>query len=213
MGVFTAAPILAYVIAAVSWHAAFGLLGVAGVVWVVAWMRYGEEGPLVAMPPRAGVAAADHVPYARLFLSRSFIGILATEMSVYWGLALLVAWMPAFLQQGLGYSVVASTVLVTLTWGMTAVLLPLTGWLSQRAKGAGRSSRAARAVPAALLVTASGLFSVIALLLAPGAAQHALLITRLFISAAWIFTLGPAMLAEIAPPSQLARCWVSPARS
>jgi len=30
-----------------SWHYAFGALGVVGLIWVVAWLILGKEGPLV----------------------------------------------------------------------------------------------------------------------------------------------------------------------
>ena len=129
------------------------------------------------------------------------IGVLVTGFSVYWGLALLVAWVPAFLQQGLGYGVASVTVLVTLTWGVVAVFMPVIGFLSQRARSGGASSRASRGVPAGLLVLVSGSVSVAALLLAPGAAQLALLVLGYSVGGA-IFTLGPAMLGEITPVAQ-----------
>src|SRR5215475_652817 len=46
-GVIVAVPALNWVIVHYSWHYAFGALGVVGLMWVVAWLVLGEEGPLV----------------------------------------------------------------------------------------------------------------------------------------------------------------------
>ena len=46
-GVILAVPALNWVIVNYSWHYAFGALGVAGLMWVVAWLILGKEGPLV----------------------------------------------------------------------------------------------------------------------------------------------------------------------
>src|SRR5258708_1123550 len=46
-GVILAVPSLNWVIVNHSWHYAFGALGVVGLMWVVAWLILGKEGPLV----------------------------------------------------------------------------------------------------------------------------------------------------------------------
>jgi MFS family permease len=46
------APVIVVVIAAWSWQAAFGLLGLLGLVWCVAWLIVAREGPLY---PKAGL--------------------------------------------------------------------------------------------------------------------------------------------------------------
>ena len=57
-GVILAVPALNWIIVNHSWHYAFGALGVVGLMWVVAWLVMGKEGPLVqtvamAAPTRA----------------------------------------------------------------------------------------------------------------------------------------------------------------
>ena len=42
-----AVPALNWIIVNHSWHYAFGALGVVGLMWVVAWLVMGKEGPLV----------------------------------------------------------------------------------------------------------------------------------------------------------------------
>src|ERR1700741_3165452 len=46
-GVILAVPALNWVIVNHSWHYAFGALGVVGLMWVLAWLILGKEGPLV----------------------------------------------------------------------------------------------------------------------------------------------------------------------
>ena len=64
-GVILAVPALNWVIVNYSWHHAFGVLGVVGLFWVVAWLALGKEGPLVS------TAAADR-RRARAFPISSF---------------------------------------------------------------------------------------------------------------------------------------------
>src|SRR6202047_2326874 len=71
-GGLLAVPSLNWVIINHSWHYAFGTLGVVGLMWVVAWLILGKEGPLVQT---VAMAKADpRVPYFQLLTSRTFIG-------------------------------------------------------------------------------------------------------------------------------------------
>ena len=81
-GVILAVPALNWVIVNYSWHYAFGALGVVGVMWVVAWLMLGREGPLVQT---VAMAKADpRVPYFKLLTSRTFIGCCAATFGAYW---------------------------------------------------------------------------------------------------------------------------------
>ena len=57
-GVILAVPALNWVIVNHSWHYAFGALGVVGLMWVVAWLVLGKEGPLVQTVGDGGGGAA-----------------------------------------------------------------------------------------------------------------------------------------------------------
>src|SRR5271169_6975830 len=71
VGIMVALPALNWVIVHYSWHWAFGVLGVVGLAWTMAWLALGREGPLVASADANGAAAAiqQRVPYRRLLLS------------------------------------------------------------------------------------------------------------------------------------------------
>src|SRR5579872_6792723 len=63
-GVILAVPALNWLIVHHNWHYAFGALGVVGLLWVVAWLLLGKEGPLVSAT--AAVAVETRMPYSRL---------------------------------------------------------------------------------------------------------------------------------------------------
>ena len=80
-GVILAVPALNWLIVHYSWHYAFGALGVVGLMWVVAWMILGKEGPLVQTVAMA--AAEPRIPYSRLLTSRTFIGMARPSAGTY----------------------------------------------------------------------------------------------------------------------------------
>ena len=85
-GVILAVPALNWVIVNYSWHYAFGALGVVGLMWVLAWLILGKEGPLVQTAAMA--AAEPRIPYFQLLTSRTFIGCCAATFGAYWALSL-----------------------------------------------------------------------------------------------------------------------------
>ena len=101
-GVILAVPALNWLIVNYSWHYAFGALGVVGLMWVVAWLILGKEGPLVQTVAMA--AAEPRIPYFRLLTSRTFIGCCAATFGAYWALSLGLTWFTPFIVKGLGFS-------------------------------------------------------------------------------------------------------------
>src|ERR1700688_1336619 len=62
-GGILAVPALHWVIVNYTWHYAFGVLGVVGLIWGAAWLIMGKEGPLVQTVAQA--VADPRVPYFR----------------------------------------------------------------------------------------------------------------------------------------------------
>ncbi len=89
VGTGIVAPIVVYVILTYSWHAAFGLLGVAGLVWAVVWVLFGREGPLVTNSEgdtgalgsgrRVPVRSAPDEPDIYRVRNNGFLGVLAID--------------------------------------------------------------------------------------------------------------------------------------
>ena len=143
-GVILAVPSLNWVIVNHSWHYAFGALGVVGLMWVVAWLILGKEGPLVQTVAMA--AAEPRIPYFQLLTSRTFIGCCAATFGAYWVLSLGLTWFTPFIVQGLGFSQQDAGWISILPWIAGAAVVLLTGWLSQVLTARGVSTRSSRGV-------------------------------------------------------------------
>jgi MFS family permease len=198
-GVILAVPALNWVIVNHSWHAAFGALGVAGLLWVVAWLILGKEGPLTATAAMAANEAK--IPYSRLLTSRTFIGCVVSTFGAYWALSLGLTWFTSFIINGLGFSQQEAGYISTLPWVFGAVVVILTGWVSQRLMARGVTTRIARGVLGAVPLIIGG--AVIATLpyVDVGGLRIALLVIGSGLCGS-IYVVCPPMLGEFTPVSQ-----------
>jgi MFS family permease len=198
-GVILAVPALNWVIVNHSWHYAFGALGVVGLMWVVAWFFMGKEGPLVQT---VAMAAADpRIPYFRLLTSRTFIGCCAAAFGAYWALSLGLTWFTPFLVEGLGFTQQDAGWISILPWVFGAVIVLLTGWISQVLMARGVSTRGARGVLGSVPLIIGG--SILALIPHVDGAglRIALLVVGSGLSGS-IYVVCPPMLGEFTPVSQ-----------
>jgi MFS family permease len=199
VGVFVAAPILTYIIYSVSWHAAFGMLGVVGLVWVAAWLLLAQEGPIVEHPHAA--AAGAGLPYRRLLLSGTVLGTILASWAAYWGLALALTWLPTYASKVMGYSPQTVGNLTAAQWLTGGLVVFGAGALSERLKLRGVSSRACRALLSAACIAVGGLFTILMTRMDPGLPQMAVVILG-FALPSVILAVGPALIGEVVPPAQ-----------
>ncbi len=192
-GVILAVPALNWVIVNYSWHYAFGVLGVVGLMWVVAWLILGKEGPLVQT---VAMAAADpHVPYFQLLTSRTFIGCCAATFGAYWALSLGLTWFTPFIIKGLGFSQKDAGWVSVLPWVFGAVTVLLTGWISQVLMARGVATRGARGVLGSVPLIVGGLILVVMPYADGAGLQVALLVAGTGLS-------GSILLGEFTPGAQ-----------
>src|SRR6195952_1166649 len=198
-GVILAVPALNWIIVNHSWHYAFGALGVVGLMWTLAWLVMGKEGPLV---PRPAMAAADPaVPYARLLTSRTFLGCCAATFGAYWALSLGLTWFTPFIVKGLGFSQKDAGWISILPWVFGAVIVMLAGWISQVMMARGFSTRISRGVLGSAPLVVGGTI----LLLMPHVEGAGLQVAVLVVGAGLcgsIYVMCPPMLGEFTPVSQ-----------
>jgi len=198
-GVILAVPALNWIIVNHSWHYAFGALGVVGLMWVVAWLVMGKEGPLVQT---VAMAAADpRVPYFQLLTSRTFIGCCAATFGAYWALSLGLTWFTPFIVQGLGFSQQDAGWVSVLPWVFGAVVVLIAGWVSQVMLTRGFTTRGARGVLGSVPLVIGGLILATMPYAAPGGWMVALLVVGTGLSGA-IYVVCPPMLGEFTPVSQ-----------
>lgn len=200
-GVIIAVPALNWIIVNHSWHHAFGALGVVGLMWVVAWLIMGKEGPLVQTAATMSLDA-ERIPYSKLLTSRTFVGCCAATFGAYWALSLGLTWFTPFIIKGLGFSQQDAGWISIMPWIAGACVVLLAGWVSQVLMGRGMSTRDARGVLGAAPLVVGGLI----LLLMPALTgkagwQIALLVAGTGITGA-IYVVCAPMIGEFTPTSQ-----------
>jgi MFS family permease len=198
-GVIIAVPALNWLIVNYNWHYAFGALGVVGLLWVLAWLIFGKEGPLVH--GAAAVKDETRIPYFQLLTSRTFIGCVLTSFGAYWALSLGLTWFTSFIVQGLGFSQHQAGFISILPWTFGATVVLLTGWFSQVLMAQGVSTRGARGVLGAAPLVVGG--AILAMMPHVGGAglQIALLVVGAGLCGS-IYVMCPPMLSEFTPVSQ-----------
>jgi ACS family D-galactonate transporter-like MFS transporter len=203
LGVIVAVPALNWVIVNHSWHWAFASLGVAGLLWTTLWAIFGREGTLVD-PPATNVSnGSEHVPYRYLLTCPSIVACCCVSFASYWGLALGLTWFTSYLVNGLGYSQQVGGNLTILPWifGMFVVLGG--GWISQRMRSAGVSSRISRgAFPSATVILGGTLLPFVGSMPTPEV-KLALVIVGAAIGST-IYVVTPMIVSELTPQPQRA---------
>jgi MFS family permease len=198
-GVILAVPALNWVIVNYNWHYAFGVLGVVGLMWVVAWLILGEEGPLVQ--PAAMGASEQRIPYFQLLTSRTFVGCVAATFGAYWALSLGLTWFTPFIVKGLGFSQQQAGFISILPWVFGATIVMLTGWISQVMVARGFSTRGARGVLGSVPLIVGGIVLAMLPYVAPGGLMIALLVIGSGLCGS-IYVVCAPMIGEFTPVSQ-----------
>jgi MFS family permease len=198
-GVILAVPALNWIIVNHDWHYAFGALGIVGLMWVVAWLILGEEGPLVETAATA--ASEPRIPYSRLLTSRTFVGSVAATFGAYWALSLGLTWFTPFIVKGLGFSQHEAGFISILPWVFGAVVVMLTGWISQSMLTRGFTTRGARGVLGSVPLIVGGTIMAIMPHVAPGGLTIALLVFGSGLCGS-IYVVCAPMIGEFTPVSQ-----------
>lgn len=200
VGVILTVPLLNWIITHYNWHYAFGVLGVLGLVWVLLWLVFGEEGPLA--DELAGQAdGAGRVPYSRLLLNSTNLASWCVYFAAYFGLALVLSWFTPYLVTVLAFDQTTAGKLTALVFLVGFFIIILGSWISDRLLKSGWSSRWARGFFAGACVSVGGLALIAVPTVESAGAKIALVILGTMLPSV-IYTLGPAMIGEITPSSQ-----------
>lgn len=217
-GTGVVAPLLTWIILHYGWHAAFGTLGVAGLIWALLWLVCVEEGPIdqAATPPTAaGGATAEAVagaatatgmgvrwvPYQRLLLSRTAMGVFVAGFAAYWIIALNLVWLANYLIKAAHMPPTQAAWVITLPSIMQMTLAPLCAYLSLVLMRRGYSSRISRGLLGSLCVVLGGA-SLASVPFAGSGVLEIALVGLSFSIGSVIFTLGTTLIGEISPPAQ-----------
>ena len=199
LGVVLLLPVLSVIIAHSSWHVAFAMLGLLSLVWGVAWLAFGREGPLDDVSLAS--AATAHVPYCHLIFDPTTIGVWLIGFGAFWGYSLMITWFPSYLADGLGIQGVALGALSALPWLIGMVVVVGIGALSQALMARDVSSLGARGRLGAACVVSGGLVLTAATLVDDVAIKVALLAIGISLPTV-IFALIPPIVSEYVPAGQ-----------
>jgi MFS family permease len=183
VGPMIAAPVLTWVILTWTWHAAFLVLVLVSAVWVIVWFGYTEKLPFRRSErPTSEVSTVGDphddvsVPFFRLLTLQSFWGLVLLSFAGYLISSLKVAWLPAYMNEGLGYSSGTVGLLVTLPYVVAVFVLISAGILSGRLIRRGVRSRVARGYLTGAYLVVGGVSMMIFTQIPSGAGQLVLVI-------------------------------------
>ncbi|WP_051792769.1 MFS transporter [Amycolatopsis jejuensis] len=200
LGGVVAAPVLAYLIAEHGWRAAFLAMAAVSGVWALLWMVIGKDGTEAA-PVEDRPASDLRVPYRKLFLSRTFLGGVLGGFASYWGLATMISWLPAYLENIGGVSARTTGVLLMLPWGAMGLLTLVSGWVVHRLLRRGVRGRLVVGVVGGGMLAAGGVFVLIFAMLSYGVVQLVVM-TVGFGTLSLLYALQQTSVSEICPSSQ-----------
>lgn len=190
-----------------GWRTNFVVLAVLGFAWAILWLVVGREGPLDAHTTNATDSKgtegnAPRISYRALLADRTVACIIALHFAAFLTLALVLTWLPAYLNQGLGYAPQrAGQVFAAVLVASAPVGLVLSAW-SQRMMTRGVPSRIARGAFVCACLAVGGVLLVVTAVCDFGPLAKVVLIALAIATTPIIYSLGPAMVAQIAPPAQ-----------
>ena len=201
IGIMVALPLLNWVIVRYSWHWAFGVLGVTGLIWTAAWLVLGREGPLADSVATTAVRVRHRIAYRQLLFSPTVIAGWCASFGAQWGLSQALSWQGAFLIKGLGFAQGSIGLLGALPAGASVILVISAGWFSQRLLARGVSSRIARGILGGACVAFGGAALTI-MPYAPGISAKIALKTIGVALPSVITVIANAVVSEIVPVAQ-----------
>jgi MFS family permease len=145
--------------------------------------------------------SGHRVPYAKLLLSRTAIGVFIAGFGAYWVISLNLVWLANYLMKGLHIAAVDAAWIIVLPSLMQILLAPALAGLSQMLTRRGLTSRVSRGVLGSLCVVTGGV-ALLCMSHLEMSAFKVFLIGLSFSIGSVIFTLGSTLIGEISPPSQ-----------
>jgi MFS family permease len=203
LGVLVAGLSIPFITSHWGWRANFWVLALIGFIWAAVWMMFGAEGTIESEAAKANPARSSaRVPYARLLTDPTVIGVCVLHFAAYWIVALTLTWLPAYMNKGLGFEPARAGLLFAMFVFITVPISFGVSWISERRLKAGASSRAARALIGCVALLVCGLMMAAPQFLALGPIQKVVMFAIAAGLSISIFTLAPAMIAEVTPLPQ-----------
>ncbi len=158
------APLLTFVIVLVGWRAAFALLAIIGMLWVLTWLLVAREQPAEGGTEVVKTRVAHHrlrrSELLRMLFSRPIVCSILAAFSVYWSTALLLNWTPVYLVSVRNLTLTDPLYLVgiSLPWILQSLALIFFGALADRLLRLTGSVRRSRVLLAGTLLILGAVF-------------------------------------------------------
>jgi len=167
IGAAAAAPLLSLIIAspALGWRWAFGVLGIAGLIWGIAWAFIGKDGPYQAGGPaneNHGVTPSAteklrKVSLWHVFTGRAWLVATLAGFGCFWAQGAMTTWLPRYIGDVLAVAPEKVGMVYALPWTFGTLLLLLLGFLGRKLMRRGVCARWAVAALFGLALAISGL--------------------------------------------------------
>jgi MFS family permease len=207
LGMVVAGLAVPWINASWGWRSNFVILAVLGLAWAGLWLVVGREGQLDAQATKTPAAsgAVDtgrRIRYRALLTDRTVVCIIALHFAAFLTLALVLTWLPAYLSEGLGFAPRrAGQVFAAVLVASAPVGLVLSA-CSQRLMRRGVPTRIARGAFVCGCLAVGGALLVVAAVLDLGPMLKVGMIGLAISTTPIIYSLGPAMMAQIVPAEQ-----------
>lgn len=206
LGLVIAAPVLTAIILAWGWQAAFLTLALTGVAWSMLWLVWGREGPLSPAAPERAPEREGRLAWRahlRLFARPSWWAATAAGFTAYWAASLTSTWLPAYFEEGLGFSIKATGGIAAISPFLSVLAVAIFGlfsaWLVRRRV----STRWARGFLIGIVLVMGGACTIMGVYAGAAWAGVVLVSWGIAINMA-IYPLSMLVVSEIVPAAQRA---------
>jgi ACS family glucarate transporter-like MFS transporter len=148
MGGMLSAPLALLLIRGVGWRATFFVFGAIGVIWAAAWHMWYRDRPRehpavnaeelalieqqVSPSALTGHIHARHTPWRAMLTSRNLYAICAMYFAFGYGLYFYFTWLPTYLIQVLGFSLLGGGIFAALPFLLAGLADLAGGWTTDR---------------------------------------------------------------------------------
>ena len=119
-----------------GWRAMFIVMGLASLLWLIAWRRWMRRSP----PDPSQASAEDNPPYALILRQRALWGGMMGTFCSNYAFYFVFSWLPLYLVHERGLSLATMTQAASAFYVVDGASVLLTGWLLDRGSGVVRAS-------------------------------------------------------------------------
>lgn len=161
LGPVVAAPVLTLIIVGWGWRWAFGILGIVGVAWLIAWAVMAKDGPYSTtnMEKAKELSSTDGevetkdidaqapVSIWKALLSLTFVAAVIGGASNFFVQGFLTTWLPQYLNGVVGLDLTQVGAVTMLPWMLGAAVLLVLGLMGHKMMKRGRNVHQSIAMP------------------------------------------------------------------